>query len=327
MIMNLSRWPAPPAPQPGQPFPPHFPMPGALYTYNPYYGYPIFAPPTLGSQNPQVTANGPSASINAVSPYEGQQTENDFESGNVHRKGQAPQDHRKAPYFHHSSLPPKPIMAAAERVSPTSSSPRKAATSQRSTSPSESSLPPRLNAASEKDISTGEERNTSIPATSTRTHQLRIGIKRERSTSPPSPSSTAVNHDRPLPSPLDPGFQDVAPIVNLPFPSKRFKKDPHVKHLLIPAELLPVYPLPPLPPVTDNTLEEKVFTHISLFPKSQGRFEEVNGGVAGHYEKLEHVGDSILGMVVTAWLHETKPELTCGTATVSRLDCRLQIDQ
>lgn len=39
------------------------------------------------------------------------------------------------------------------------------------------------------------------------------------------------------------------------------------------------------------------------------------------YEKLEHVGDSILGMVITTWLHETKPLLTIGTATVSaRLD-------
>jgi dsRNA-specific ribonuclease len=57
-----------------------------------------------------------------------------------------------------------------------------------------------------------------------------------------------------------------------------------------------------------------VFTHHSVFPRSRGHFEEPD--CHGHYEKLEHVGDSILGMVVTTWLHELKPGLTCGTATV-----------
>jgi hypothetical protein len=61
-----------------------------------------------------------------------------------------------------------------------------------------------------------------------------------------------------------------------------------------------------------------VFSHSSLSEKVKGRFE--SWGPAKHYEKLEHVGDSILGMVVTTWLHETRPSLTCGTATVS-VDC------
>lgn len=107
------------------------------------------------------------------------------------------------------------------------------------------------------------------------------------------------------------------PMLPLPLPSKRYKKNPTSKALLIPVEQLPVFPLPPLPVIADPELAKHVFTHCSLFEKTRGRFEDPEDSPAQHYEKLEHVGDSILGMVVTTWLHETKPNLTCGTATVS----------
>lgn len=62
-----------------------------------------------------------------------------------------------------------------------------------------------------------------------------------------------------------------------------------------------------------------MFTHSSLFERENRLFEYPDAKPARHYEKLEHVGDSILGMVVTTWLHELQPQLTCGTATVGFL--------
>ncbi|EIW73285.1 hypothetical protein TREMEDRAFT_59450 [Tremella mesenterica DSM 1558] len=103
----------------------------------------------------------------------------------------------------------------------------------------------------------------------------------------------------------------LGPILPLPLPSKRYKDPTGSRALLLPVDQLPVYPLPPLPIITNPILEETVFTHCSMFDKAKGKFEDSNG----HYEKLEHVGDSILGMVVTTWLHDLKPGLTCGTAT------------
>lgn len=107
------------------------------------------------------------------------------------------------------------------------------------------------------------------------------------------------------------------PILPTPLPSKRFKKGAQVRSLLIPVEQLPVYALPKLPVITDPILEKQVFQHQSMFEKVRGRFEDPEDQPAMHYEKLEHVGDSILGMIVTTWLQETKPLLTCGTASVS----------
>jgi dsRNA-specific ribonuclease len=100
-----------------------------------------------------------------------------------------------------------------------------------------------------------------------------------------------------------------------PLPSKRAKLRSTSKAQLIPVDQLPVFPLPPLPVIESAELMAQVFSHSSLFTKVKGRFEMVE---ETDYEKLEHVGDSILGMVITTWLHETKPLLTIGTATVSR---------
>lgn len=111
--------------------------------------------------------------------------------------------------------------------------------------------------------------------------------------------------------------QKVIPILPTPLPSKRFKKGAQIRSLLIPVEQLPVYALPTLPVIMDPALERQVFQHQSMFPKVRGAFEDPEDQPGMHYEKLEHVGDSILGMIVTTWLQETKPLLTCGTASVS----------
>lgn len=139
--------------------------------------------------------------------------------------------------------------------------------------------------------------DTDLPSTETLTN-----VK----THPPSSSDGSSDGNRPK----------VVPILPMPLPSKRFKKG-QTKSLLIPLEQIPVFPLPPLPVITDKVLETQVYQHLSMFPKVRGRFEDPEDSPAMHYEKLEHVGDSILGMVVTTWLQETKPNLTCGTASVS----------
>jgi len=106
------------------------------------------------------------------------------------------------------------------------------------------------------------------------------------------------------------------PILPTPIPSRRFKKHQTSRQVLIPVEQLPVFALPPLPVIPDAKLLKQVFTHQSLFEYGRGKFEETENQPAEHYEKLEHVGDSILGVAVTTWLHEIRPNLTCGTATV-----------
>jgi hypothetical protein len=109
----------------------------------------------------------------------------------------------------------------------------------------------------------------------------------------------------------------IIPILPTPLPSKRFKKGSQARASLVPVEQLPVFPLPPLPVISDPILEKQVFTHQSCFPRRKWRFEDPEEDPSLDYEKLEHVGDSILGMVVTTWLHELKPRLTCGRASVS----------
>jgi len=109
----------------------------------------------------------------------------------------------------------------------------------------------------------------------------------------------------------------IIPILPTPLPSKRFKKGAQSRASLVPVEQLPVFPLPPLPVISDPILEKQVFTHQSCFPRRKWRFEDPEEDPTLDYEKLEHVGDSILGMVVTTWLHELKPRLTCGRASVS----------
>ncbi|KAL7418865.1 hypothetical protein Q5752_006549 [Cryptotrichosporon argae] len=111
------------------------------------------------------------------------------------------------------------------------------------------------------------------------------------------------------------GSQVAVPVLPTPLPSKRLLKKRTARALLIRVEQLPVFALPLPPPITDEDTLKMVFTHHSLFEKARGVFEDPEGRPARHYEKLEHVGDSILGMVVTTWLHEIKPRLTCGTAT------------
>lgn len=89
--------------------------------------------------------------------------------------------------------------------------------------------------------------------------------------------------------------------------------------------LLPELPsdlvLPPLPPIADPQLARLAVTHSSAhqLPRRPTSLEFEADEKVEDYEKLEHVGDSMLGSVVTGLLHDLFPLLRPGPATV-RLD-------
>ncbi|WVR09214.1 hypothetical protein IAU60_006276 [Kwoniella sp. DSM 27419] len=84
---------------------------------------------------------------------------------------------------------------------------------------------------------------------------------------------------------------------------------------------LPLFPLsslllPSLPVIEDTAIERKVFTHSSFVAKQRSgtlKFDEEDE--SSDNEKLEHVGDSILGTAVTLLLHDLYPTMNPGTAT------------
>ncbi|KAL1405964.1 hypothetical protein Q8F55_007646 [Vanrija albida] len=120
----------------------------------------------------------------------------------------------------------------------------------------------------------------------------------------------------PTPSAPTTVLRAAAALLPAPIPSKRAKRRRGARAGLLPAERLPPMPLPPLPPILDPALAARVFTHPSHLEGTRAArapFEAPDD--AGHYEKLEHVGDAVLGMVVTCWLHEIRPGFPCGTAT------------
>ena len=62
-----------------------------------------------------------------------------------------------------------------------------------------------------------------------------------------------------------------------------------------PLPPLPEFDLPSLPPITDKDLRENTSTHTSVYGiRRDGREFNLNNKVLD-YEKLEHVGDALLG--------------------------------
>ena len=203
-----------------------------------------------------------------------------------------------------ASLPPKPV-----QVRPGSSSssaqtyvatPTVTAQTKQANLPS-GALSPVVNHSTKRKLND----DASSDIGSSPPHKVHLSSQPAEDQKPGAPASVASSAGRAI------------PILETPLPSKRAKLKPHTRALLLPVEQLPVFPLPPLPVIEDEKLRKQVFTHQTLFDKVKGKFEEPEDNPATHYEKLEHVGDSLLGMIVTTWLHEAKPRLTCGTATVS----------
>lgn len=226
-----------------------------------------------------------------------------------------------------ASLPPKPVSAASARSTLTNTS-KVSTTQQMPTSRSQG------NPTVENDEGGEMMRNTThsnkystplaIPTLFTSSQSSSDNMPISSSPTIITPSSSVLGK-RPLRETGEPDQSSIPthvesriiPILPTPLPSKRFKKGSQARASLVPVEQLPVFPLPTLPVISDPALEKQVFTHQSCFPRRKWRFEDPEDDPSLDYEKLEHVGDSILGMVVTTWLHELKPRLTCGRASVS----------
>lgn len=145
-----------------------------------------------------------------------------------------------------------------------------------------------------------------------------------------------------------PMLSALPPASPLPFRSPHTIAIPPISNTntsLIISEL-PELAVAPLPPITDDDLRKKVFTHVSHIgaPTTRVSFLE-NGIVAGDYEKLEHVGDAILRRSenshkfaheflegrcvltlpsepsVTRLLHDMYPHMNHGSATVGPTFC------
>ncbi|EIW67697.1 hypothetical protein TREMEDRAFT_64292 [Tremella mesenterica DSM 1558] len=77
-------------------------------------------------------------------------------------------------------------------------------------------------------------------------------------------------------------------------------------------------PLPPLPPITDPGLLKLALTHSSAhqLPHRPSEIVLDESRAVDDYEKLEHVGDALLGAVVNIMLHDMFPSLKPGPATM-----------
>lgn len=170
------------------------------------------------------------------------------------------------------------------------------------------------------DHNSSSTRATSLPKRLPIRHYLKRGRSDSDDEDLPEATPVDITRARTVTVEVKPHPDGPVSVLPTPLPSKRAKKKGASRALLLPVEQLPVFPLPPLPAIEDPELLKQVFTHSSLFEYSRGVFEEPEDRPARHYEKLEHVGDSILGMIVTTWLHELRPNLTCGTATVGSSD-------
>ncbi|KAF9267095.1 ribonuclease III [Marasmius fiardii PR-910] len=74
----------------------------------------------------------------------------------------------------------------------------------------------------------------------------------------------------------------------------------------------------PLPKIRSKDIERKVFTHRSYYNQPNHVFEDQPDDASRDNETFEHLGDSVLSMVVTELLLEMYPELRIGPSTKIR---------
>ncbi|KAG7097376.1 hypothetical protein E1B28_004726 [Marasmius oreades] len=77
-------------------------------------------------------------------------------------------------------------------------------------------------------------------------------------------------------------------------------------------------PLPPLPKIRSRDTEGKVFTHRSYYGRPNHIFEDQPHNPSPDNERFEHLGDSVLSLVVTELLLEMYPGLRVGPSTKTR---------
>ncbi|KAJ7129179.1 ribonuclease III domain-containing protein [Mycena epipterygia] len=75
---------------------------------------------------------------------------------------------------------------------------------------------------------------------------------------------------------------------------------------------------PPLPQIKRDDIRQQVFTHRSYFGRPSNVFEDRPDDPSPDNEKLEHLGDSVLGLVVTTLMGEMYPGLRVGPSTKVR---------
>ncbi|GAA5832976.1 hypothetical protein JCM11251_006469 [Rhodosporidiobolus azoricus] len=75
--------------------------------------------------------------------------------------------------------------------------------------------------------------------------------------------------------------------------------------------------LPPLPSLSSDLWR----THTSYLGGTHWEFELPEGGQVLDYERLEHVGDALLGAEVTLLIHELYPRLSVGARTAAKSVC------
>ncbi|KAJ6451950.1 ribonuclease III domain-containing protein [Mycena sanguinolenta] len=79
-----------------------------------------------------------------------------------------------------------------------------------------------------------------------------------------------------------------------------------------------LYPLPPLPTIQQEDIRLRVFTHRSYYARSAHVFEDRPDDPSPDHEKFVHLGDSMLGLVVTSLVSEMYPGLRVGPSTKVR---------
>ncbi|KAK1232092.1 hypothetical protein PQX77_004750 [Marasmius sp. AFHP31] len=77
-------------------------------------------------------------------------------------------------------------------------------------------------------------------------------------------------------------------------------------------------PLPALPTFRSRDIETKVFTHRSYYGRPNHVFEDQPTSLSPDNEKFEHLGDSVLNLVITEMLLEMYPGLRVGPSTKTR---------
>ncbi|KAF7352356.1 Phosphoadenosine phosphosulfate reductase [Mycena venus] len=75
---------------------------------------------------------------------------------------------------------------------------------------------------------------------------------------------------------------------------------------------------PPLPTIQREDIRLRVFTHRSYYARSAHVFEDRPDDPSPDNEKFEHLGDSVLGFVVTSLVSDMYPNLRVGPSTKVR---------
>ncbi|KAF8511252.1 ribonuclease III, partial [Hysterangium stoloniferum] len=76
--------------------------------------------------------------------------------------------------------------------------------------------------------------------------------------------------------------------------------------------------LPPLPRIISDAILLQVYTHRSVYARPTHLFEDAPGDPSPDNEKLEHLGDSVLGLCVTTLIRDMYPHIRVGPATKIR---------